>query len=114
MITFSTMAYILCVQPALMSGKMLGIDTGMPFDALLTTTCLASALGTILIGLWSRYPFALAPGMGENFYTVNSLFPICAMVLGVSVGDAAVWHLGLGGTLLCGGDFFSSFGLSSA
>ncbi|MBQ6620740.1 MAG: NCS2 family permease [Thermoguttaceae bacterium] len=96
LITFSTMAYIICVQPALMSGKLLGIDTGMPFDALLTTTCVASAFGTILMGLWARYPFALAPGMGENFYAVLSLFPICAAALGGSVGDAAVWQLGLG------------------
>ena len=48
--TFAAMAYIICVQPALLSGVMGGQPTGMPFGALLTTTCIMSAFGSILMG----------------------------------------------------------------
>lgn len=49
--TFAAMAYIICIQPALFSGQMTGTATGMPFGALVTTTCIASAFGTILMGV---------------------------------------------------------------
>ena len=64
--TFAAMAYIICIQPALFSGQMTGTATGMPFGALVTTTCIASAFGSILMGLLSNYPIGLAPGMGTN------------------------------------------------
>ncbi len=60
--TFMTMAYILAVNPNILGAS--GMDTGAVF----TATCLASALGTILMALLSNYPFALAPGMGLNAY----------------------------------------------
>jgi AGZA family xanthine/uracil permease-like MFS transporter len=60
--TFFTMAYIIFVNPAILS------QTGMDFNSVLVATCLASAVGTLLIGLLSNYPFALAPGMGLNAY----------------------------------------------
>ena len=104
-VTFAAMSYILCVQPALLSGQMLGTETGMPFSALLTTTCLAAGFGSILMGLWARYPFGLAPGMGENFFLVVSLLPICATALGGKVGDESVWRLALG-VLFCAGAIF--------
>lgn len=50
----------------------------MPFGSVLVATCLSSALACVLMGLLARYPFALAPGMGENFFfafTVCSTFP---------------------------------------
>jgi AGZA family xanthine/uracil permease-like MFS transporter len=68
--TFLTMAYIIFVQPAVLSGKMFGIDTGMDFGAVTTATCLSAALATTIMSLYARYPIARAPGMGENFFFV--------------------------------------------
>ncbi len=66
--TFMTMAYIIFVQPAILS------KTGMDFGSVMVATCLASAFGTVLMGLIANYPIALAPAMGHNFYFV---FIIC-------------------------------------
>ena len=60
--TFMTMAYILIVNPSILSAS--GMDAG----ALLTATAIASALGTLCMSLFANYPFALAPGMGLNAY----------------------------------------------
>ncbi len=60
--TFMTMAYILIVNPSILS------STGMDANALLTATAIASAIGTFCMALFSNYPFALAPGMGLNAY----------------------------------------------
>ena len=76
--TFAAMAYIICIQPALFSGEMTGTVTGMPFDALVTTTCIASAFGSILMGVLSNYPIGLAPGMGTNFFILFSVMGGCA------------------------------------
>ncbi|OVE82493.1 guanine permease [bacterium M21] len=58
--TFLTMAYIIFVNPEILS--MAGMEKG----ALITATCLAAAFGTLLVGLWANVPFAMAPGMGLN------------------------------------------------
>ena len=60
--TFSTMAYILAVNPNMLA------NTGMNSTAVLIATCLASVIGTIAMALLANYPFALAPGMGLNAY----------------------------------------------
>jgi Permeases len=60
--TFMTMAYILIVNPSILSA------TGMDAGALLTATAIASALGTFCMAAFANYPFALAPGMGLNAY----------------------------------------------
>ncbi len=60
--TFVTMAYIIFVQPVVLSAA------GMDFGSVFTATCLASGLATILMGLLANYPIALAPGMGHNFF----------------------------------------------
>lgn len=60
--TFMTMAYILVVNPSILS------RTGMDYNALLTVTCLSAALGTLFMAFFANYPFALAPGMGLNAY----------------------------------------------
>ena len=60
--TFLTMAYIVFVNPAILS------ETGMPVPAVAAATCLSAAIGCILMGLLSNYPIALAPGMGLNAY----------------------------------------------
>lgn len=60
--TFMTMAYILAVNPTMLSAA--GIDA----TAALIATCLASFVGTMCMALMANYPFALAPGMGLNAY----------------------------------------------
>lgn len=60
--TFMTMAYILAVNPNILSA------TGMDANAVLIATALASFVGTLCMALFSNYPFALAPGMGLNAY----------------------------------------------
>ncbi|PIE77236.1 MAG: guanine permease [Clostridiales bacterium] len=60
--TFMTMAYILIVNPNILSA------TGMDRGAVFTATALAAIVGTLLMALLANYPFALAPGMGLNAY----------------------------------------------
>lgn len=60
--TFMTMAYILAVNPNVLSA------TGMDRGAVFTATAVASLLGTLLMAMLANYPFALAPGMGLNAY----------------------------------------------
>ena len=60
--TFLTMAYILAVNPSILG------DTGMDKGALFTTTVLTSALATLLMAVFAKLPFALAPGMGLNAF----------------------------------------------
>lgn len=66
--TFMTMAYILAVNPNLLS------KAGMDPTAVLIATCLASFIGTFAMALLANYPFALAPGMGLNAYFA---FTVC-------------------------------------
>jgi AGZA family xanthine/uracil permease-like MFS transporter len=60
--TFLTMAYILAVNPSILSA------TGMDQAALFTATALAAIVGTLVMALWAKLPFAIAPGMGLNAF----------------------------------------------
>ena len=60
--TFLTMAYILAVNPSILS------ETGMDAGAVFTTTCLSAIVGTLVMALYAKLPFALAPGMGLNAF----------------------------------------------
>jgi AGZA family xanthine/uracil permease-like MFS transporter len=60
--TFLTMAYIVVVNPQILS------QAGMPIDGVVFATCLAAAAGTLVMGLYANYPIALAPGMSLNAY----------------------------------------------
>ncbi|HLY78354.1 MAG TPA: solute carrier family 23 protein, partial [Caulobacteraceae bacterium] len=60
--TFLTMIYIVVVNPLIMG------DAGMPVGAVAIGTCLAAAVGCLLMGLLANTPLALAPGMGLNAY----------------------------------------------
>ncbi len=60
--TFLTMAYIIFVNPDILSAA------GMPKDSVFVATCLAAALGSGIMGFYANYPIALAPGMGLNAY----------------------------------------------
>lgn len=96
-VTFLTMAYIIFVQPAVLSGAMFGMKTGMDFGALTTATCVSAALATALMALYARYPIALAPGMGENFFFVFSVLPAAA-----AAGFSDTWQVALGVVFISG------------
>ncbi len=85
--TFMTMAYILAVNPTMLSAA------GMDKTAVLMATALASFLGTLLMALLANYPFALAPGMGLNAYFA---YTVCgAMGYSWQVALAAVFVEGI-------------------
>lgn len=88
--TFVTMAYIIIVNPLLLAGPDSG--TGMDFGAVLSATCFAAGISTLLMGILSNYPFALAPGMGLNaFFT----YTLCG-AMGLS------WQTALGVVFISG------------
>ncbi|CAM3274285.1 Guanine permease [Paracoccus nototheniae] len=60
--TFLTMAYIIFVNPDILA------TTGMDRDAVFVATCLAAALGSLIMGLWANWPIGMAPGMGLNAF----------------------------------------------
>jgi AGZA family xanthine/uracil permease-like MFS transporter len=84
--TFLTMAYIIFVNPSILS------ETGMDFGAVFVATCLAAAIGSAIMGLYANYPIALAPGMGLNAY----------FTYGVVLGMGYDWQVALGAVLLSG------------
>jgi AGZA family xanthine/uracil permease-like MFS transporter len=88
--TFLTMAYIAFVNPNILA------DTGMDRDAVFVATCVAAALGSLIMGLWANYPIALAPGMGLNaFFTYT-----------VVLGMGHTWQVALGAVFIAGVLFF--------
>ncbi|EPC04601.1 adenine permease [Litchfieldella anticariensis FP35 = DSM 16096] len=88
--TFLTMAYIIFVNPSILS------QTGMDYGAVFVATCLAAAIGCLIMGLWANYPVALAPGMGLNaFFTY-----------GVVMGMGYSWEAALGAVFFSGLIFF--------
>ncbi len=95
--TFFTMAYIIVVQPAVLSGKMFGLETGLDFGAVMTATCLSAALATAIMAFYAHYPIAQAPGMGENFFLVLSAIPAAA-----AAGYANAWQVALGAVFISG------------
>ncbi len=107
--TFLTMAYIIFVQPAVLSGRMFERDTGMDFGAVTTATCLGAALATAIMALYARLPIAQAPGMGENFFFVLTLIPAAGAMIKAQVASGALepdattpWQVALGVIFLSG------------
>jgi len=98
--TFLTMAYILFVQPAMLSTDFAGNPTGLSADAVLLATCLASALATMIMGLYAHYPIALAPGMGQNAFFVAVIMAL------TSAGRENAWQTTLGIVFVAGIVFF--------
>ncbi len=84
--TFLTMAYIIFVQPQVLSG------TGMDPGAVTAATCYSAALATAIMGLYARYPIAQAPGMGENFLFLS----VAAVAAAASGSVEAGWQIALG------------------
>jgi adenine/guanine/hypoxanthine permease len=84
--TFLAMSYIIFVNP-----QILGV-TGMDKGALIAATCIASGIGTLLVGLFTNTPIAMAPGMGLNAFFAYSLV----------LGDKIPWATALGIVFLSG------------
>ncbi|HON08442.1 MAG TPA: solute carrier family 23 protein, partial [Verrucomicrobiota bacterium] len=95
--TFLTMAYIIFVQPAVLSGAIIGKESGMDFGAVTTATCLSAAIASIIMGIYARYPVAQAPGMGQNFFFVLSAIPAAA-----AAGYSNAWQTALGVVFISG------------
>jgi AGZA family xanthine/uracil permease-like MFS transporter len=88
--TFLTMAYIIFVNPSILS------KAGMPFGPVFAATCIAAAIGTLLMAFLANYPIALAPGMGLNAY-------FAFVVVGVMKYS---WQVALGCVFISGIIFF--------
>jgi AGZA family xanthine/uracil permease-like MFS transporter len=84
--TFLTMAYIIFVNPNILSAA------GMDRDAVFVATCLAAALSCLIMGLYANYPIALAPGMGLNAYFAFTLVK----------GMGLTWQVALGAVFISG------------
>ena len=93
--TFLTMAYIIFVQPAVLSAA--GMDAG----AVLTATCLASAIATLIMAFIANYPIAVAPAMGHNFFFAFT----------VVVARGTPWPVALGATAIAGFVFVMTAGI---
>ncbi|MFL9925705.1 NCS2 family permease [Herbaspirillum lusitanum] len=84
--TFLTMAYIIFVNPSILG------DAGMPKDSVFVATCVAAAIGTLIMGLYANYPIGLAPGMGLNAYFAYA----------VVKGMGFPWQAALGAVFISG------------
>ncbi len=80
--TFLTMAYILAVNPSIFSALA---SQGMPTDAVFTATALAAIVGCLVMSIYAKKPFGLAPGMGLNAFFV---FTVC-------LGMGHTWQMAL-------------------
>jgi len=109
--TFLTMAYIIFLQPAILSGKAFdpAIDTGLDFDAIMAATCLSAALASAIMGLYARYPIGQAPGMGENVFFVLSVLPAAGAMIAAGTQDGSIdpektsrWQIALGVVFISG------------
>jgi AGZA family xanthine/uracil permease-like MFS transporter len=78
--TFLTMAYIVVVNPLILG------DAGMPVAGVAVATCIAAGFGSILMGLLSNYPLALAPGMGLNAYFTYTVVKTMGVPWQVALG----------------------------
>src|SRR6202789_2420220 len=87
--TFMTMAYIIVVNPQILS------QSGMPAEGVLFATCISAAIATLVMGLWANYPIALAPGMSLNAYFTYSIV----------LGRGVPWQTALGVVFLSGSLF---------
>jgi AGZA family xanthine/uracil permease-like MFS transporter len=86
MTTFLTMSYIIFLHPNMLA------ETGMDKGALITITCIASFIGTLIVGIWANVPLALAPGLGLNSFFTYSV------VIGLGVD----WQTALGAVFISG------------
>ena len=97
--TFMTMAYIVFVNPAILSIDPAGNPTGLSADAALLATCLAGFVATVLMGVYANFPIAQAPGMGENVFFATVVAALAAQ------GIENAWQVTLGIVLIAGAIF---------
>lgn len=90
--TFVTMAYILIVNPGILSEAIFLNESGDLYGELVMATGISSALATLVMGLYAKFPFALAPGMGINAYFAFTV------VLGLGID----WRVALAAVLVEG------------
>ncbi len=95
-VTFLAMSYVLAVNPSILGDEGALGDKGIPMQAVFTATAVAAVFGTLVMGLWAKYPIALAPGMGLNAFFAYTV------VLSMGIP----WQVALSGTLLSGIIFF--------
>lgn len=86
MTTFLTMSYIIFINPSFLA------QAGMDHGAVFVATCVAAAIGSLLMGMLANYPIALAPGMGLNAY----------FTFGVVLGAGYHWQVALGAVFISG------------
>ncbi|MGV2830009.1 NCS2 family permease [Myxosarcina sp. GI1(2024)] len=91
--TFVTMAYILAVNPDILSNAIFLQESGDLFGELIFATAISAAISTLIMGLYAKYPFALAPGMGINAYFAFSV--VLGLGIDWRVALAAVFIEGL-------------------
>ncbi len=91
--TFVTMAYILAVNPDILSNAIFLEESGDLFGELVFATAISAAISTLIMGLYAKYPFALAPGMGINAYFAFSV--VLGLGIDWRVALAAVFIEGL-------------------
>jgi AGZA family xanthine/uracil permease-like MFS transporter len=84
--TFLTMAYIVVVNPQILS------QAGIPAEGVVFATCVSAAAATLVMGLYANYPIALAPGMSLNAYFT---YPVC-------LGMHVPWQTALGAVFFSG------------
>lgn len=96
LITFMTMAYIIFLNPAILSTDFAGNPTGLSLDAAMLATCFAAFSATAMMGLYANLPIAQAPGMGENFFFVSVVMALSTM------GVSNSWQTALGIVLIAG------------
>jgi len=84
--TFMTMAYIIFVQPVILS------QAGMDFGSVMMATIVSSVIAMLIMGLYANYPIALAPGMGENFFFTFTII----------IGMGVAWQKALGIVFISG------------
>lgn len=90
--TFLTMAYIIIVNPAILE------NAGIPREPQITATILAAVIGTVIMALWARRPFAIAPYMSENAFVAFVVVKVMGYTWQVALG--AVFIAGLLFTVL--------------
>ncbi len=90
--TFMTMAYIMVVHPLIMSDAVFLEQPGDLFRELVVVTGMTAAIGTLIMGLYAKYPFVLGPGMGTNAFFAYSV------VLGLGIS----WRVALACVLVEG------------
>jgi AGZA family xanthine/uracil permease-like MFS transporter len=93
--TFLTMAYIIFVQPTVLAAA--GMDAG----AVMTATCVASALATLFMAFGANYPIAVAPAMGHNFFFAFT----------VVIAGGTPWQVALGAVAIAGAIFILTAGI---